>query len=261
MKKFEDKVAFISGASKGIGLACAERLASEGAKLFLAASNEDRLARAAEALTESGAVDVCYHAADLRTLEGCRAAAMSCLDQFGRCDIFIHSAGATKGGIFPAQPDEEMVDGFALKFHAGVRLARVLWPSLKQARGTVVNIVGGAARTPAANFMVGGAVNAALANFSKALAGQGLQDNVNVNWVNPGMTVTERLGNNIATWAAQQEKTVEQMQDELVSSEGIRRLGQPEDVAELVAFLCSPEARHIQGSGISVDGGGSKGYW
>jgi len=261
MNRFSGKVAFVSGGSKGIGLACAQRLASEGAQLFLAASNRDRLESAAAAIRESGAPEAAFHAADLRTLGACTEAVAACLDRFGRCDIFIHCAGATKGGIFPEQPDEEMLDGFALKFHGGVRLARALWPSLTASRGTVVNIVGGFARTPAADFMVGGAVNAALANFSKALSEKGLQDDVNVNWIHPGVTVTERLATILADRAFQQGKTVERVQDELLGAEGIRRLGQPADVAELVAFLCSREARHIHGAGIALNGGSAKGYW
>ena len=254
---FDGKVAFVSGGSKGIGLAVARKLAGEGARVFLAASNTERLQAAADSLPgEAG-----FHAADLRSLEGCEAAARASLDKFGRCDILINAAGATKGGIFPDQPDEEMLDGFALKFHGAVRLSRALWPALKAANGTVINIVGGFARTPAADFMVGGAVNAALANFSKALADKGLQDDVNVNWIHPGLTVTERLEGIFADRAAQQGKTRDQIEVESIAAEGIRRLGQPEDVAGLVAFLCSPAARHIHGTGIACDGGGAKGYY
>lgn len=261
MKRFEGKTVFVSGGSKGIGLACAKRMAEEAANVFLAASNAERLASAAESCVAMGAGQAAYHASDLRTLDGCNAAAQACLDAFGGCDIFIHSAGATKGGIFPDQPDEEMLDGFDLKFHGAVRLARSLWPSLKASHGTVVNIVGGFARTPAADFMVGGAVNAALANFTKALAEKGLQDDVNVTWIHPGLTVTERLDGIFADRAEQQNKSVGEIQKDAVAGEGIRRLGQPEDIAELVSYLCSPAGRHIHGTGITIDGGGAKGYW
>jgi len=257
----EGKLAFVSGGSRGIGLAIARRLVDSGANVYLAASNADRLAEAQAGFPSeaTGRVEVC--ASDLRTVEGCNTAAQSALAAFGRCDILINAAGATKGGIFPDQPDAEMVDGFALKFHGAVRLARALWPSLKEARGTVINIVGGFSRTPAADFMVGGAVNAALANFSKALADKGLKDDVNVNWIHPGLTVTERLEGIFIDRAAQQGKTRDEVEAEAIAAEGLRRLGQPEDVAALVDFLCSPAARHIHGTGIVCDGGGSKGYY
>ena len=261
MTNFEGKRVFVSGGSKGIGLACAKRFAEAGAKVFLSSSNQERLTSAAASLDVLGAPESAFHASDLRTLEGCQSAADIFLGKWGGCDIFVHSAGATKGGIFPEQPDDEMVDGFALKFHAGVRLARFLWPSLKENKGTVVNIVGGFSRTPAADFMVGGAVNAALANFTKALGEKGLIDDVNVTWIHPGLTVTERLETIFADRAKQQGKTAEEIEKEAIAAEGIRRLGRPEDVAELVAYLCSPAARHIHSTGIVIDGGGAKGYY
>lgn len=261
MKRLEGKHAVVSGGSKGIGLACAQRLAREGADVFLLSSNAGRLNAACERITGETGQRAGFLAADLRTRDGCEAAVAAAVDMLGGCDIFVHSAGATKGGLFPDQPDEEMVDGFALKFHGAVRLARALWPALRQSHGTVVNIVGGFARTPMADFMVGGAVNAALANFSKALAEQGLRDDVNVTWIHPGLTVTERLETIFGDRAAQQGKPRDQIEREQVAAEGIRRLGQPGDVAELVAFLCSPAARHIHGTGVAIDGGGSKGYY
>ena len=261
MKPFKNKTAFVTGASKGIGYACALRLAEGGANVFLSSSNDERLRKASQEINKKTGVKVGFHASDLRQLNGCIEAAETLIDTFGGFDILINSAGATKGGIFPDQPDEEMVDGFALKFFSAVRLCRLLWPELKKSHGYVVNIVGGFARTPASDFIVGGVVNAALANFSKALAHQGLKDDVNVNWIHPGLTETERLQAIFETRANQQNRSVEKIREEIVIAEGIRRLGKPEDVTELVTFLCSSQARHIHGTGISVDGGGSKGYY
>ena len=169
-KKLKGKTDLVTGGSRGIGYACAMKLAEQGAKVFLAASNLERLHHASEAIRSKTSRDSEFHAADLRDLKGCQQTADALIKQFKRCDILINSAGATKGGIFPGQPDEEMVDGFALKFHSAVRLSRMLWPELKKNRGCVINIVGGFSRTPSNDFMVGGAVNAALGNFSKALA-------------------------------------------------------------------------------------------
>ena len=255
------KKAVISGASKGIGYAIARRLAADGAEVGLLASNQERLQDAAGRIQKETGQRTAYHAVDLRTSKGCEEAHRAIAQALGGCDILVNSAGATKGGVWPDQPDDEWEDGFALKFYAAVRLARLFWPTLAAARGTVINIVGGFARTPAPDFMVGGAVNAALANFSKALAAQGLRDDVNVNWVHPGLTVTERLDQIFDGRAKQQGKARDQIEKETVAKEGIRRLGQPDDVAALVAFLCSDEARHIQGTAIQIDGGGAPGYY
>ena len=257
--RFDGKKAFVSGGSRGIGRAIAMRLASEGADVMISGSRQRHLDAALAAIVEKASGKVLAHAADLREMAGCEAAFGAHDAAFGGCDILVHSAGATKGGVFPEQPDSDFQNGFALKFHAAVRLSRLFWPSLVESHGNVVMIVGGAARTPDHKFMVGGAVNAALANYSKALAGQGLIDDVNVNWVSPGQTETERLQGLLETRARDESKTVDDVRVERMKQEGIRRLGRPEDNAALVSFLCSDEARHIHGTGISVDGGATKG--
>lgn len=261
MTEHKGKVAVISGGSRGIGKACAAALAAEGAEVMLLSSNPDRLAAAADEISQATGQRAAFHASDLRTLEGCEEAFRATQDAFGRCDILINSAGATKGGVWPDQPDDEFVDGFALKFYAAVRLSRLFWPHLVSAKGAVINIVGGFSRTPAPDFLVGGVVNSALANFSKGLAGAGLRDDVNVNWVHPGLTVTERLDEIFERRAEQQGSTRDAVQAAAVADEGIRRLGEAEDVASLVAYLCSGKARHIHGTAVQIDGGGTKGYY
>ena len=255
------KVALISGASRGIGRAIAQRLASEGCDCLIAARTEETLRQAAQQITdESGRrVEIC--AADLRTPEGCRALHTQVEEQFGRLDILINNAGATKGGPFLEQDDALWEDGFALKFYACVRLSRLCWPQLKASRGSVVNVVGGFARTPDPDFMIGGAVNAAMGNFTKALAGLGLRDDVNVNAVYPGLTETRRVEEIFTMRAEMRGVSPEQVRADMIKKEGIRRLGRPEDVADVVAFLCSPRSRHVQGTAVAVDGGATAGLY
>lgn len=255
------KVAVVTGGSKGIGAAIAGRLAAEGADCLLAARTRDDLEATATAIGEASGrrIEIC--ATDLRSLEGCERLGEALTEHFGRIDILVNNAGATQGGPFLDVPDETWVDGFALKFWAAVRLSRLFWPQLAESKGTVVNIVGGFARTPAPDFLIGGSVNAALANFSKGLAGLGLRDDVNVNVVHPGQTVTSRLEQIFVTRAAAAGVSPEEFKKSIIDRQGLRRLGEPEDVANLVAFLCSPSARHIQGVAVAVDGGGTAGLY
>ncbi len=174
--------------------------------------------------------------------------------------MLVSNAGATKGGKFLELPDEAWIDGFVLKFHAAVRLTRLFWPLLKEAHGSIVNIVGGAARTPGPEFLVGGAVNAAMANFAKGLTALGNRDDINVNVIHPGQTQTDRVEQLFQQFANAQNKTVEEVRAEGLSKSGLRRIGQPKDVAELTLFLCSARARHIHGTAIAIDGGGTPGY-
>lgn len=256
-----DKIAVITGGSRGIGKAIALQLAQAGCDCLLVAHSADNLQTAATELRQATnrRIEICP--TDLRTLAGCEAVHTLTEQSFGRVDILVNCAGATQGGRFLEQEDSVWTDGFALKFHGAVRLSRLFWPLLKVSHGTVVNIIGGAARTPNPDFMIGGAVNAAFANFSKALAGQGLRDDINVNAIHPGMTVTERLDELYATRAELAGTTVEEAKQASVQQQGLRRLGTPEDVAALTVFLCTPAARHIQGTAIAVDGGATSGLY
>ena len=183
-----DKVALVTGGSKGIGRACAGRLAQEGCDVLIVARTASDLERAAAEIREASRRQVEICATDLRSAQGCQAAVGALEHAFGRLDILVNNAGATQSGDFFKLDDATWEDGFALKFYSYVRLSRSFWPMLKEAHGSVINVIGGASKTPNANFMICGAVNAAITNFTKALAELGLRDGVAVKAVHPGMT-------------------------------------------------------------------------
>jgi len=260
MGEFKGKVVVITGASRGIGRGIAVAFACECAQTVLASSSEQNLAAAASVIAAHGAQPVTV-AGDLRTLVACEQLFRRVKESFGRCDILVNNAGATRAGNFLDLPDEVWLDGFALKFFGAVRLTRLFWPMLKAAQGHVVNIIGGAARTVEPEFLVGGSVNAAAANFTKGLSRLGMRDGVQVNAVHPGQTATERTERLIEQRAAAAGKTVEEVRKAMVEKSGTRRMATPEDIAELTVFLCSERARHIQGTAIAVDGGATPGLY
>jgi 3-oxoacyl-[acyl-carrier protein] reductase len=259
--EFSGTVVVISGSSRGIGRAIALAFAREGATCVLAASSAVNLAAAADAVATMGGATPLTVAADLRTLDGCQKVFDHVTSRHGRCDILVNNAGATRAGNFSELADEAWTDGFALKFFGAVRLSRLFWPLLVAARGHVVNVIGGAARTPSAEFMIGASVNAAFANFSKGLSKLGMRDGVNVNAILPGEIETERAKELLEQRAAASGKSVEELQVAGLARTGVRRIGQPEDIAELALFLCSERARHIQGTSIAVDGGATPGVY
>lgn len=261
MADLHGSVAVITGGSKGIGRAIAGRLAGDGADLLLAARTAEDLSSAASEIATATGRRVETVAVDLRTPEGATALHGAATERFDRVDVLVNNAGATKAGPFLDLDDDTWMDGFALKFHGAVRLCRLFWPQLAESHGTVVNIIGGLARTPAPDIMIGGAVNAAFANFTKALAGLGLRDDVSVNAIHPGQTVTERLETLLAARAEASGVSPEEFQQSVIAKQGIRRLGTPEDVAHVVSFLCDPASRHVQGVSIGVDGGATAGLF
>ena len=258
--EFNGKIVVISGASRGIGRGIALAFAREGAQTVLASSSEQNLAAAAKAIAAEGPQPLTV-AGDLRNLEACEQLFRRVNERFQRCDVLVNNAGATRAGAFLDLPDAVWLDGFALKFFGCVRLTRLFWPLLKASQGSVVNIVGGAARTPDAEFLIGGSVNAAVANFSKGLAKLGNRDNVNVNVIHPGNTDTERQDELRRQRAAALGRTVDELRAEALTKSNARRFGKPEDVAALALFLCSERARHVQGTAIAVDGGTTPGHY
>lgn len=262
MSDFElaGKTAVVTGASKGIGKRVSEHLLAKGCNVVLVSRDAEALKSACAELSQGAHAGASFVAADLSIERDVLRAAEQSLLAFGTVDILVNVAGATKAGSFPEQPDSEWIQGFALKFFGAVRLARALWPTLKAQKGVVINIGGAATYAPSPGFMVGGAVNAALAHFSKALSLQGLKDDVNVNIVHPGMTVSDRMFALLETQSEMEGRPLEEVMEDNIKKSGSRRLGDPDDIANLVTFLCSPTARHIQGQSITVDGGASSGF-
>jgi NAD(P)-dependent dehydrogenase (short-subunit alcohol dehydrogenase family) len=252
------KVAVITGGSRGIGRAVALAYAAEGAELVLSAKSEANLQKTSDEIAAAGGKKPMIVPADLGRLDGCQKLFDAVRAAPGRCDILVNSAGATKAGKFTEQSDELWIDGFALKFFGAVRLSRLFWPMLSAEQGHVVMINGGMARQPNPGNLVGGSVNAALANFAKGLSLLGIKDGVNVNTIHPGRTNTDRNADLLKQQAAATGKTIAEIAAEEAKQAGIRRMGEPEDVSALALYLVSPAASHIQGVAISVDGGATK---
>jgi 3-oxoacyl-[acyl-carrier protein] reductase len=258
--EFKGKVVVVTGGSRGIGRGIALAFAREGAQTVLASSSEANLAAAAKTVAAEGPEPMTV-AGDLRRLEACQQLFKRVSERFQRCDVLVNNAGATRAGNFLELSDDQWLDGFALKFFGGVRLTRLFWPLLKASEGHVVNIIGGAARTVEPEFLIGGSVNAAAANFTKGLSRLGMRDGVHVNAIHPGQTATERTEQLLQQRAAAQGKPVEQVRAEAVAKSGTRRMSTPEDIAALTLFLCSERGRQIQGTAIAVDGGATPGLY
>src|SRR5260370_15310277 len=185
--------------------------AREGAQTVLASSSEGNLAAAASAISAQGpGPQPLTVAGDLRTLSACEQLFRRVNESFRRCDILVNNAGAARAGNFIELADETWLDGFALKFFGAVRLTRLFWPLLRAAQGHLVNIIGGAARTVEPEFLIGGSVNAAAANFTKGLSRVGIPAGAHVKAIHSRPTATERTQQLLNHRAAAQSKNVEE---------------------------------------------------
>lgn len=249
--ELRDKVAIVTGASKGIGRAIAQTLADEGMRLVVAARSAAELASLASPLGDRGLV----HVADLRDADAPASMVAAAVARFGQLDLLVNNAGATKRGDFLTFPDADWHDGFALKFYGAMRACRAAWPHLQASKGSIVNIVGIGGRTGSAEFAIGGAVNAALLNLTKVLADRGVRDGVRVNAINPGGIATERLLTRVRGFAAEHHVDLTRAEAEMAKALGVARFGQPVEIARLVAFLASPVSAFCQGAVVDADGG------
>lgn len=252
------KTALITGASRGIGASIATELAREGMDVCLVARDSAKLAEVAASIAATANVRTAVHAADLTDPAAAGPAVAAAIGAFGRLDLLVNNAGATKRADFFALTEEDWQDGFALKFHGYVRMTRAAWPHLRIARGSIVNIVGIGSRAGSAEFTIGGSVNVALLNFTKAMADIGINDGVRVNAINPGLIETDRFIRNVERVMRERSMDRDAAVRFLLSSHGTTRVGRPDEIGSFTAYLASEKADFIQGSIIDIDGGATR---
>jgi 3-oxoacyl-[acyl-carrier protein] reductase len=257
-----DKTALVTGGSRGIGRAVARALADEGVRVMICARDGEALASAAAEIEATTGRAVLTAAADLSELSSVARVVHTAVSQLGRLDILVNNAGAIKGGDFLTTPDEEWLRGWSLKLLGYIRMAREVLPRMQQqGGGRIINVVGAAARNPSATYMMGGTANAALINFTKALADLGARSNVLVTGVSPGPVKTERWDNLVRQQAVAAGKEMEAYAKEQNATMPLGRIALPEEVADLVCFLASARAAFLTGITITVDGGATRGVY
>ena len=251
-------VAVVTGASQGIGRATALRLAKDFSGLVLAARNGEALKEVAAEVKSSGAEPLTF-GLDLSSRESAETLIKGTLDRFGRIDALLNIAGAVPQIDLFEMTDEQWRAGLELKLHGARRLTILAWEALKASKGSVVLISGSAALDPKPGFAAVATINAAIIALAKAFAEQGIKDGIQVNSVVPGPVMTGRRRSFIEKWAPAHGMTVEEATKKFPAEAGISRYGEPEEIAELMAFLVSPAAKWLTGTSVRIDGGEIKG--
>jgi len=260
--QLRDKTVVITGASAGIGLACAHVMTQEGCEVMIVARDAERLAAAGRDVETASGRRPHLLQADLSTLEAIEAMVARAEDVLGHIDVLVNNAGSIRAGAFLDIPDAQWTEDWNLKLLGYVRAARAVFPRMQaRRRGCIINVIGSAARQVIPNYLVGGAANAALVNFTKGLSDLGARHGIFVKGASPGAVQTERWENRMKLEANAEGRSYEEARNERIAAYPLGRIVTPAEVADLIAFLASPRSDMLNGVTVNIDGGWSRGVY
>ena len=249
--KLKGQRVVITGGSKGIGLAVALSFAKEGATPILVSRTLASMQNAAQEIKAQSGVDCELIVAD----RGARGSAKALIEQCAEIDILVNNAGAIPGGSVLDIDEDRWREAWELKVFGYINLVREVLPQMQaKKKGVIANIIGMAGAAPRNAYLCGSTANAALIAFTQAVGGASVAHGVRVFGVNPSPTRSERMQTMLQAQAQKKFEDASRWM-ELTQSMPFGRMAEPQELADLTTFCCSPLAGYLSGSVINVDGG------
>jgi len=254
------RTALVCGASAGLGRAIAEALTAEGARVAINSRSRDRLEAAADAIEASAGTRPFVAEGDLGDGETVRRVVAAAREALGPLDILVTNAGGPPAGLFEEHPHERWQQYIAQTLESVIHLVRETLPDMKARRwGRIVNVTSITVKQPVAGLIISNALRAGVTGFAKTISNEAAPFGVTVNNVLPGYTRTERIVGLADAAAERTGGTREDAYAAWIEQVPAGRMGEPEELAALTAFLCSEKAAYVTGQSIAVDGGWIKG--
>lgn len=252
-----DKVAIVLAASKGLGRASAAALAAEGASVAIGARHSEELEKTAQDIRGASGSKVLAVPTDVTKPEDLQAIVNATVREFGRVDILVNNAGGPPPGTFEQFGDAQWEAAFQLNLLSNVRMVRLVLPHMRALHnGRIINIVSTSVKVPIDGLLLSNAIRTGVVGLAKTLSIELAPDNITVNNVCPGRILTDRIRQTTRMHERmQQGQSEEEVLQEVSRDIPLGRIGKPEELAALVAFLASEQAGYITGTTIQVDGG------
>ncbi len=256
----QGKVAIVSAASQGLGLATARRLAKEGTRVVMCARNKEILDKAAQEITTDTNGEVLAVGADISRSDDINRVVDTAVAKFGTVHILVNNTGGPPVADIENLTDAAWSDGFELVLMSMIRFTRRVLPYMrKQKWGRVVTITSIAAKQPIDDLVISSTLRPGIHALSKMLTNKYAHENILCNTIAPGFILTKRQEEIFSARAQHSGTTIDQEMKQIIDNIPVKRMGSPEDVADAIAFLISEKAGYIAGTTLSVDGGQTKG--
>ena len=247
----KDCRAFITGGSKGLGKACAKALANEGARVFICSRTAEELKRTAAELSAAG-----YSIADVSRPTEVKRVVAEAIAALGGLDCLVTNAGGPPTGPFEKASDGDWDTAYELNLMSAVRLIREALPALKASgRGRIVNLTGYGVKEPLTDLVVSNSVRAGVTVMAKTIASDLAPYGITVNNIAPGPIMTDRLIEILSARAKNLGITLDEQFSLFSQTIPVQRMGKPNEIGDLCAYLCSSQAGYLTGQTIVVDGG------
>jgi 3-oxoacyl-[acyl-carrier protein] reductase len=254
--ELQGKVAIIGGASKGLGRACAEVLAEEGARITICSRTQADLEGAAQDIRSATGADVLTFAGDLDHYETIQNLIATTVDHFGQLDILVNNSGGPPLARSATATEAQWETAVQRSLFFFARMSREALPHLqRQGGGRILNILASTVYQPIPNLALSGATRMGVVAFAKSLADEVGRDGILVNNVCPGSILSERMLSNVTARANELGISVEEALAQRAAETAVGRIGEPREFAYLIAFLASGKSTYITGTTILVDGG------
>lgn len=258
----KDKVSLVCAASEGLGKAAALELAKEGSKVVICSRSKEKLTLAKEEIANKTGSQVEVFEADLSIHKRIKELHEDVTKKLGHIDVLVNNIGGPPPGTFEKLSDQDWQEAINLTMMSALRMSRLVLPGMKENKwGRIINISSVSVKTPVNHLFLSNSIRLSVLGWAKALSDEVGKDGITVNTVCPGSTRTNRITSLFSETAKETGQTMDDIEKASAQNIPLKRIGEPEELAALIAFLASERASYMTGVAIQVDGGSARSYY